>query len=64
MTNTYQLTLDSNAFVKEVWQQQPKVIRQAFKDFVDPIAADELAGLACEEEISSRVVITRGRTGK
>ncbi|MBO2591276.1 cupin domain-containing protein [Shewanella algae] len=61
MTNTYQLTLDRDAFVKEVWQQQPKVIRQAFKDFVDPIAADELAGLACEDEISSRVVLTKGQ---
>lgn len=54
----YQLTFDTQAFIKKHWQQTPVVLTQAFKDFVDPIAADELAGLACEEEISSRIVVT------
>ena len=47
----YQLTFDTQAFIKQHWQQTPVVLTQAFADFVDPIAADELAGLACEEEI-------------
>ncbi|MCW3171986.1 ribosomal protein uL16 3-hydroxylase [Shewanella subflava] len=55
----YQLTFDTQAFIKQHWQQTPVVLTQAFADFVDPIAADELAGLACEEEISSRIVITK-----
>jgi len=56
----YQLNIDKAAFLNEVWQQQPKVFPRAFVDFADPIAADELAGLACEEEISSRIVVTKG----
>ena len=55
----YQLSIDTQAFIKQHWQQTPVVLTQAFKDFVDPIAADELAGLACEEEISSRIVVTK-----
>ncbi|MGX9459634.1 ribosomal protein uL16 3-hydroxylase [Shewanella sp. A14] len=56
----YTLNIDTQAFIKQHWQQKPLVIKQAFIDFEDPIAADELAGLACEEEISSRVVVTKG----
>jgi 50S ribosomal protein L16 3-hydroxylase len=43
-------------FLDTYWQKKPVVIRQGFKDFVDPIAADELAGLAMEEQIESRLV--------
>jgi 50S ribosomal protein L16 3-hydroxylase len=43
-------------FLDEYWQKKPVVIRQGFKDFVDPIAPDELAGLAMEEQIESRLV--------
>jgi 50S ribosomal protein L16 3-hydroxylase len=56
----YTLNIDTQAFIKQHWQQQPLVIKQAFINFDDPIAADELAGLACEEEISSRVVVAKG----
>lgn len=35
------------------------MIKKAFPQFEDPISADELAGLACEEEISSRIVVTK-----
>ncbi|GGP50844.1 cupin [Shewanella algicola] len=56
----YTLNIDTQAFIKQHWQQKPLIIKQAFVDFEDPIAADELAGLACEEEISSRVVVTKG----
>lgn len=54
-------TLDLNGltpaeFLAKHWQKQPLVIRSGFADFVDPIDADELAGLACEEEVESRLV--------
>ncbi|QIR14773.1 cupin domain-containing protein [Shewanella aestuarii] len=55
----YQLTFDTQTFIKQHWQKKPVVLTQAFIDFIDPIAADELAGLACEEEISSRIVVTK-----
>jgi 50S ribosomal protein L16 3-hydroxylase len=43
-------------FLDEYWQKKPVVIRQGFKNFVDPITADEVAGLAMEEQIESRLV--------
>ena len=43
-------------FLDKYWQKQPVIIRQGFKGFVDPISADEMAGLATEEEVESRLV--------
>jgi 50S ribosomal protein L16 3-hydroxylase len=43
-------------FLRDYWQKKPLVIRQAFPDFVSPVAADELAGLACEAEVESRLI--------
>jgi 50S ribosomal protein L16 3-hydroxylase len=48
---------DSEDFVANYWQQKPLIIRQGLVDFGNPISADELAGLACEEDIESRIVI-------
>ncbi|MDX1455651.1 MAG: cupin domain-containing protein [Gammaproteobacteria bacterium] len=44
-------------FLKKHWQKKPLLIRNAFPDFETPLSADELAGLACEDGIESRVVI-------
>lgn len=54
----YTLNLDIAQFLSEYWQKKPLLIKKAFPQFEDPISADELAGLACEEEISSRIVVT------
>ncbi|MBY5920315.1 cupin domain-containing protein [Ferrimonas balearica] len=54
------LNLDIPAFLQQHWQQQPCVIRQAIPEFEDPIEPDELAGLALEESVSSRIVIRDG----
>ncbi len=43
-------------FLSSYWQIKPHVFRQGFKDFVDPISADELAGLASDEMIESRLI--------
>ena len=48
--------LTPETFLKEYWQKKPLLIKGAFKDFVDPISADELAGLAMEQEIQSRII--------
>ncbi|QBG34315.1 cupin domain-containing protein [Litorilituus sediminis] len=48
--------LTPQAFLDEYWQKKPVVIRQGFKDFQDPISPDEMAGLAMEEEVQSRLV--------
>jgi 50S ribosomal protein L16 3-hydroxylase len=43
-------------FLAEYWQKKPLLIKGGFTNFIDPISPDELAGLAAEEEIESRVV--------
>jgi 50S ribosomal protein L16 3-hydroxylase len=52
----YELNLDINYFLDTYWQKKPTVIKQGFIDFNDPILPDEIAGLAMEEEIESRLV--------
>lgn len=46
-------------FLKQYWNKKTLVIRQGFPDFDSLIEPEELAGLACEEEISSRIVIEK-----
>ena len=52
----YQLSINWPEFLATYWQKKPVVIKQGFKDFVDPITPDELAGLAMENETDSRLV--------
>ncbi len=49
--------MPAQEFLREYWQKKPLVIRQAFPGFECPVSADELAGLACEEAVESRIVI-------
>ena len=49
--------LSLETFLAEYWQKKPLLIRQALPEIKPPIAADELAGLACEEEVESRLII-------
>lgn len=49
------LSLDT--FLTQYWQKKPVVIRNAFENFTPIIEADELAGLACEEEVESRLIV-------
>jgi len=56
----YQFTFSFDEFLAEFWQKKPTVIKGGFKDFVDPISPDELAGLAMEEEVDSRYVAQMG----
>lgn len=48
-------------FLREHWQKKPLLIRSAFPDWRDPISPDELAGLACEDGVESRIVEGKGR---
>ncbi|NVK41203.1 MAG: cupin domain-containing protein [Oceanospirillaceae bacterium] len=49
--------LTPERFLREYWQKKPLLIRQAFADFQPVIEPDELAGLACEEEVEARLVV-------
>jgi 50S ribosomal protein L16 3-hydroxylase len=52
----YFQSIDIKTFLSEYWQKKPLVIRQALPDFINPLSADELAGLAMDEDIESRMV--------
>lgn len=49
--------LSPRDFLKQHWQKQPLLVRNAFADFASPLAPEKLAGLACEEGVESRLVV-------
>ncbi|HTF86158.1 MAG TPA: cupin domain-containing protein [Cellvibrio sp.] len=49
-------------FLRDYWQKKPLLIRNALPGFVSPLDGDELAGLALEEEVESRLVLEKGKT--
>ncbi|CAM4167783.1 cupin domain-containing protein [Pseudoalteromonas byunsanensis] len=55
----YKLSINSLTtaqFLSQYWQKQPLLIKSGFSNFVDPIEPEELAGLAMEESIESRLI--------
>lgn len=48
--------LTAEEFFADYWQKKPLLIRQAIPDFTGLLTPDELAGLACEEDVQSRIV--------
>ena len=56
--------LNIKDFLQNYWQQKPLLIRSAFPDYISPINAEELAGLACEDFIESRIIIEKGDAPK
>ena len=51
-------------FINEYWQKQPLLIRSLFPKNLALISPEELAGLACEQGIESRIVresVEKGR---
>lgn len=55
MLNFQELSLQQ--FLTTYWQKKPLLIRAALPDFKNPVSPEELAGLAMEEELESRIVI-------
>jgi 50S ribosomal protein L16 3-hydroxylase len=51
------LGMSPTTFLRDYWQKRPLLIRGAFADFRNPVAPDDLAGLACEELALSRIAI-------
>ena len=47
-------------FLDDYWQKKPLVVRDALPDFQSPISPEELAGLACEEGVTSRLILEKG----
>jgi len=63
MTEFFNTGLSQQQFLDQYWQKKPLLIRQAFPKFQSPINPDELAGLACEPEIESRLIMEHGDAG-
>ncbi len=43
-------------FLAEYWQKKPLLIRQAIPNFKGLMSPNELAGLACEDEVQARII--------
>lgn len=52
----YQFAFSLEDFLANYWQKKPTIIKGGFKNFVDPISPDELAGLAMEDDVDSRYI--------
>ena len=58
--NTLALGMPVTRFLAKHWQKKPLLIRQGIRGFRDPITPEELAGLACEDGVESRLVREKG----
>lgn len=56
----YQLhNFDIEDFLANYWQKKPLLVRQALPGFKTALSPEELAGLACEEGVHSRLIIEK-----
>jgi 50S ribosomal protein L16 3-hydroxylase len=51
---------DATRFLASHWQREPLLIRDPWDAWVCPVEPDELAGLACEPEVESRLIVQPG----
>jgi len=51
-------------FLRDYWQKKPLFIPQAFPNFTSQIDADELAGFALDDDVTSRLVIENPDNGR
>jgi len=47
---------DSEEFLREHWQKKPVLLPKLIQNLSDPLSPEELAGLACEELVESRLI--------
>jgi len=58
-----QLTdFDIDGFLRDYWQKKPLLIRNPWSSWQNPLDPDDLAGLACEDEVESRLIIKTSTT--
>jgi 50S ribosomal protein L16 3-hydroxylase len=55
---------DSAAFLREYWQKKPVLIRNPWTAWTNPLAPDDLAGLACEDHVESRLIVQKPKAWK
>jgi 50S ribosomal protein L16 3-hydroxylase len=55
---------DAATFLRDYWQKRPLLIKNPWAAWENPLAPDELAGLACEDGVESRLVtLAPAKTG-
>ncbi len=55
---------DVDVFLQDYWQKRPLLIRNPWDAWRNPLDPDELAGLACEDEVESRLIMHAQKTWK
>lgn len=50
---------DLDAFLRDTWQQKPLLIRNPWNEWKNPLEPDDLAGLACEDHVESRLIVQK-----
>jgi 50S ribosomal protein L16 3-hydroxylase len=56
----YLADFDIEMFLRDYWQQRPLLIRNPWAKWRNPLEPDELAGLACEDAVESRLITSDG----
>lgn len=51
---------DAERFLGDAWQKQPLLIRDPWQHWTNPVDPDDLAGLACEPGVESRLIRKTG----
>lgn len=58
-----QLTdFDIDGFLRDYWQKKPLLIRNPWSSWRNPLAPEDLAGLACEDAVEARIITRTGET--
>lgn len=50
------INFDTATFLRDNWQKKPLLIKNSWAAWSDPLEPDDLAGLACEEGLESRLI--------
>lgn len=53
---------DIDLFLRDYWQKKPLLIRNPWKAWHNPLEPDELAGLACDDGVESRLIVQSGES--
>lgn len=55
---------DIDGFLQDYWQKKPLLIKNPWGGWENPLQPEELAGLACEEQVESRLILRVGDAWK
>lgn len=53
-------SFDIDLFLRDSWQRKPLLIKNPWACWENPLEPDELAGLACEDDVESRLILRTG----